>query len=100
MMSEISGRDAVLFGAPVLNTRESERGRLGMIIFSGITSVGTHGAAEYFTSPHALKALSALLEQQGLRKFPASYQVVVKCKFENMLLVSEEYESLRTLKKE
>jgi hypothetical protein len=84
----------------VLNTRESDRGRLGMIVFSGITSVGTHGAAEYFTSPRALKALYALFEQQGLHKFPAAYQVVVKCKFENMLLVSEEYESHRVLKNE
>jgi hypothetical protein len=84
----------------VLNTRESDRGRLGMIVFSGITSVGTHGAAEYFTSPRALKALYALFEQQGLHKFPTAYQVVVKCKFENMLLVSEEYESHRVLKNE
>ncbi len=41
----------------VLNNRESDHGRLGMIVFSGITSVGTHGAAEYFTSPRSLKAL-------------------------------------------
>jgi hypothetical protein len=84
----------------VLNTRESDQGRLGMIIFSGITSVGTHGATEYFTSPQALKGLYSLFQRQGLHKFPAAYQVVVKCKFDNMLLVSEEYESHRILKKD
>jgi hypothetical protein len=84
----------------VLNTRDSDRGRLGLVIFSGITSVGTHGAAEYFTSPRALKALYAVFKQQGLHKFPAAYQVVVKCKFENMLLVSEEYHSHRILKED
>jgi hypothetical protein len=35
-----------------------------------------------------------------LHKFPAAYQVVVKCKFENMLLVSEEYHSHRILKED
>ncbi|MGH9583603.1 MAG: hypothetical protein ACRD4O_11765, partial [Bryobacteraceae bacterium] len=84
----------------VLNNRESDHGRLGMIVFSGITSVGTYGAAEYFTSPQALRSLLAIFKREGISGFPPAYQVVVKCKFENMLLVSEEYLSHQTLKTE
>jgi hypothetical protein len=81
----------------VLNTREGEGGRLGTVIFSGVTSVGTHGAAEFFTSPDSLLALRALFEKQGLHGFPLAYQVVVKCRIENMLLVESAYETHRVL---
>ncbi|HEX4165858.1 MAG TPA: hypothetical protein VHZ55_10335, partial [Bryobacteraceae bacterium] len=84
----------------VLNNRESNHGRLGMMVFSGITSVGTHGAAEYFTSPHSLQVLRTVFAREGIHGFPAAYQVVVKCRFENMLLVSAEYCSHRVLRKE
>lgn len=84
----------------VLDTRESDSGRLGMIVFSGITSVGTHGAAEYFASPRSLKALREVFSKEGIKGFPAAYQVVVKCSFENMLLVSADYQYHRILKKD
>ncbi len=84
----------------VLNNRHSEHGNLGMVVFSGITSVGTHGAAEYFASPQSLKALLAIFNKAGVSKFPAAYQVVVKCKIEKLLLVSEEYQTHRVLQVE
>ena len=84
----------------VLNTRESEHGGLGTIVFSGITSVGTHGAAEYFASPRSLKTLLEIFAKSGVSRFPAAYQVVVKCKIENLLLISEEYETHRILQNE
>ena len=84
----------------VLNTRESDRGRLGLMVFSGITSVGTHGAAEYFSSPQSLHALRSIFAQEGIHGFPAAYQVVVKCRFENMLLVSAEYSAHRVIRRE
>jgi hypothetical protein len=84
----------------VLNNRDSDRGPLGMIVFSGITSVGTHGAAEYFSSPHSLKALRSIFAKEGVHGFPLAYQVVVKCRFENMLLVGGEYYTHRILQKE
>lgn len=71
-----------------------------MLVFSGITSVGTQGAAEYFTSPRPLKALRAVFAKEGVRGFPAAYQIVVKCSFENMLLVSAEYELHRLIRKD
>lgn len=84
----------------VLNTRDSDRGRLGMVLFSGITSTGTHGAAEFFSSGRALRNLRAILAREGLHGFPAAYQVVVRCTFSNMLLVAYEYHSHRVLQRE
>jgi hypothetical protein len=84
----------------VLSTRDSDRGRLGMVVFSGITSAGTHGAAEFFSSPRALRNLRDILAKEGISGFPAAYQVVVKCTFSNMLLLAYEYDSHKILLKE
>jgi hypothetical protein len=98
---DMNGDFRTVYGlVTVLNNRESDHGRLGMIVFSGITSVGTHGAAEYFTSAKALRSLRALFAHQGISGFPPAYQVVVKCKFENMLLIGEEFQSYRILKRD
>ena len=83
----------------VLNTRESDRGRLGMVVFSGVTSVGTHGAAEYFASPRSLQALLERFNQQGIRSFPPAYQIVVKCRFENYELIASEYCAHRVIQR-
>ena len=84
----------------VLNTREADRGRLGMILFSGITSAGTHGAAEFFSSPRHLRSLRSIFARDGVNGFPAAYQVVVRCTFSNSLLVSYEYHSHKVIQKE
>jgi hypothetical protein len=84
----------------VLNARDSDHGRLGMVVFSGITSAGTHGAAEFFASPRALRNLRAVFAREGVNGFPAAYQVVVKCTFSNLLLLAYEYHSHRILQKE
>ncbi len=96
-----NGDFATVYGLiTVLDTRESDHGRLGMLVFSGITSVGTQGAAEYFTSPQSLKALKGIFAHEGMHSFPAAYQVVVKCGFENMLLVTTEYQAHRIIKRD
>jgi hypothetical protein len=84
----------------VLNTRESDRGRLGMVIFSGITSAGTQGAAEFFASARSLGRLRTIFARQGITGFPAAYQVVVRCTFNNMLLVGYEYYLHKVLQRE
>lgn len=81
----------------VLSTRDSDRGRLGRVVFSGITSAGTHGAAEFFSSPRALRSLKSVLTKEGNHGFPAAFQVVVKCTFSNMLLLAYEYDSHKVL---
>jgi hypothetical protein len=97
---ETNGDFRAVYGlVTVLNNRESDHGRLGLTVFSGITSVGTYGAAEYFTSPKTLGTLRSVFARDGVKGFPAAYQVVVKCRFENMQLVAEEYQAHRILKR-
>jgi hypothetical protein len=83
----------------VLNNRDTETGRLGLAMFSGITSAGTHGAMEYFASPRSLHALRARFAKEGIEGFRAAYQVVVKCTFSNMLLLSYEWVEHRVLQR-
>lgn len=83
----------------VLNNRESNQGKLGMVAFSGITSAGTQGAAEYFSSANALQDLEARFRRDGISGFPAAYQVVVKCTFGNKLLLSYECLEHQTLQR-
>ena len=98
---DANGDFAAVYGLiTVLNTRDSERGRLGMVVFSGITSAGTHGAAEFFSSPRSLRNLRTILAREGVNAFPAAYQVVVKCTFNNSLLVAYEYHSHQILQRD
>lgn len=64
------------------------------VIFSGITSVGTHGAAEFFSKPETLNVLKTKLPG-----FPTAYQVVVRCRSNDTLLLSTEYVAHRTIAK-
>ena len=99
---DVNGDFVDVYGlATVLHTGESERGRTGMIVFSGITSAGTQGAAEFFASPSSLRSLRDVFQREGIGGgFPPAYQVVVRCKFSNALLLSYQYESHKVLPKE
>lgn len=83
----------------VLNTRNSDRGHLGMVIFSGVNSAGTDGAAQFFTSPRSLRDLRATFAREGINGFPAAYQVVVKCTFGDLLMFAYEYSAHKVLQK-
>lgn len=83
----------------VLNTRDSDHGRLGMVIFSGTNSAGTDGAAQFFSSPRCLQNLKGIFAQEGLSAFPAAYQVVVRCVFGDLLMISYQYTSHKILQK-
>jgi hypothetical protein len=67
------------------------------LIFSGITSVGAHGAAEWFSRPESLGVLQRQLAGEGYSKFPAAYQVVVRCTSSDTLLLSTEYVAHRVI---
>ena len=82
----------------VLYTGESDHGRLGTVVFSGITSTGTHGAAEFFASPRSMRHLLDRFANEGFRDFPQAYQVVVRCTFSNLLLLTYDYHSHRVLR--
>ena len=90
-MRDAQGEFTVVYGlVTVLNTRRSEAGGLGEVAFSGITSAGTQGAAEFFSNPRSLRDLRDQFAKAGIRGFPLAYQVVVKCRFANRLLLSFE----------
>jgi len=94
------GEYRIVYGlVTMLNNRRSEGGRPATLMFSGITSAGTQGAAEYFSSPAALRELKARFRRDGLPGFPAAYQVVVRCTFSNMLLLEYEGVDHRVLEK-
>ncbi len=65
-----------------------------MVVFSGITSVGTHGAAEFFSKP---ENLAVLRQRLGSAPLPASYQVVVRCASNDTLLLTSEYAAHRVV---
>jgi hypothetical protein len=67
------------------------------VIFSGITSVGTHGAAEFFSRPELLRALRDRFRSEGLSGFPSAYQVLVRCRSDDTLLLSTDYLTHRTI---
>ncbi len=68
-----------------------------IVVFSGITSVGTHGAAEFFSQPEGLRVLLQHLRADGYSNFPAAYQVVVRCASNDTLLLSAEYAAHRVI---
>ena len=70
-----------------------------LLIFSGITSVGTHGAAEYFSRPEGLNVFLRHLAAEGYTKFPAAYQIVVRCSSSDTLLLSTEYVAHRVIRR-
>jgi len=69
------------------------------VVFSGIGSVGAHGAAEFFCSEERMREFRNRLKASGLRGFPTSYQVVVRCRQADNLLISAEYASHVVLQK-
>lgn len=83
----------------VKESRDSDKRRLQSVVFSGITSVGIQGAAEFFSSATTMGHLRDLLSKDtGSPGFPSSYQVVVRCTYTNLLLLSYEYQSHKVIK--
>jgi hypothetical protein len=69
------------------------------VIFSGMTSVGAHGAADFFSRAEGLRALLQRLKAAGYATFPQAYQVVVRCTSNDTLLLSTEYAGHRVMAK-
>jgi hypothetical protein len=82
----------------VTPTPGARRGQ-STVIVSGITSVGSHAAAEFFTSAQELRKMKERFQAEGIRGFPPAYQVVVRCKSSDTLLLSAEYEAHATIRK-
>jgi hypothetical protein len=69
------------------------------VIFSGITSVGTHGAAEFFSRPEPLRGLRDRFRAEGFSGFPSAYQVLVRCRSDDTLLLGAEYLTHRVIRR-
>ena len=78
----------------VLPNDTAADGARSIVIFSGLTSAGTHGAAALFTSGADLKSLEERFHREGLTSWPKSYQVVVRCRAsDDAQLLSYTYET-------
>lgn len=78
---------------------ETTGGAHRTLIFSGITSVGAHGAADFFSKPDGLNVFLRRLSSEGYSTFPSAYQIVVRCVSSDTLLVSTEYVTHRVIAK-
>ena len=69
------------------------------LIFSGLTSVGTHGAAEFFSRAESLRVLRDRFAGEGYSRFPSAYQVLVRCRSDDTLLLGTEFVTDRVMAK-
>lgn len=98
---DASGEFTEVYGLlTVMNNRVSDAGAHATVVFSGVTSTGTQGAAEFFSSPRSMRDLRTRFVRDGLNGFPPSYQAVVRCSFGNLLLLSYDYHMHRVLTKD
>jgi len=69
-----------------------------IMIFSGSHSSCTVGATEFMSSPAHLRDFRDRLRKQGHSSFPPAYQMVVRCRADRVVPLSEEYETHLVLK--
>jgi hypothetical protein len=69
-----------------------------IMIFSGSHSSCTVGATEFMSSPAHLRDFRDRLRKQGHSSFPPAYQMVVRCRADRVVPLSEEYETHVVLK--
>ncbi len=65
------------------------------LIFSGVNSAGTQAAAEFFSSPEHLLEFKKALKKSGHESFPPAYQIVVRAKTDDSILLNFQYETCR-----
>ena len=66
-----------------------------IVIFSGVNSAGAQAAAEFFSSTEHLLEFKKELNKTGHESFPAAYQVVVRAKTDDSILLNFQYETCR-----
>ncbi|HKE20808.1 MAG TPA: hypothetical protein VKB88_00370 [Bryobacteraceae bacterium] len=63
------------------------------LVLSGSASPGVQAAAEFFCSPWRMSGIKDRFQAAGIKGFPPTYQVVVRCKTSGVRLISYEYAS-------
>jgi hypothetical protein len=81
----------------VLPSDDTPGGNKRTVILSCSMSVGCQAAAEFFSSPNALRDLRDRFRKERINGFPRAYQVVVKARSDGVLLLSFRYEAHRVL---
>ncbi|MGC9973492.1 MAG: hypothetical protein ABSE56_23195 [Bryobacteraceae bacterium] len=61
------------------------------LVLSGSGSAAVQSAVEFFCSPAAMSQMKQRFLNAGLKGFPATYQVVVRCRTSGVRLMSYEY---------
>jgi hypothetical protein len=69
-----------------------------IMIFSGSHSSCTVGATEFMSSPAHLRDFQDRLSKQGHSSFPPAYQMVIRCRSDRVVPLSEQYETHLVLK--
>jgi hypothetical protein len=81
----------------VLPSDDTPGGNKRTVLLSCSMSAGCQAAAEFFSSPDTLKDLRDRFRKEGINGFPRAYQVVIKGRTDNVLLLSFRYEAHRVL---
>ena len=69
-----------------------------IMIFSGSHSSCAVGATEFMSSPTHLRDFRDRLRRQGYPRFPSAWQLVIRCRADGVVPLSEEYETHLVLK--
>jgi hypothetical protein len=91
---------SVLYGLlTVISGTDSTNRPKRQVIISGAGSAGVQAVAEFFSSPARMAEMKERFTAAGIRGFPASYQVVVRCKTYGLRLMSYDYEMHAVIQK-
>ncbi len=69
-----------------------------IMIFSGSHSSCAVGATEFMSSPEHLRDFRERLRKEGHSSFPRAYQMVIRCRADRVVPLSEEYQTHVVLK--
>jgi hypothetical protein len=86
-----TGAFTQVYGIVAVLQGDNFEGRTIKILLARISSIGTQGAAEYFTSATHVRALKTRLLQDGRSTFPTSYQVLVRSTLNRLSLLRYAY---------
>ena len=87
------------FGLITVVRRDPDDAKGGtVVVFSGDPSAGAAAAATFFVSPQHLSEVRERLRAEGYERWPAAYQILVRCRLDSNLLLSLSYEAHAVLR--
>jgi hypothetical protein len=81
----------------VLHERGSDGALSQIVLFSGENSAGSMAAAEFFSSAENMREFKKRLKQDGILRFPDTYQVVISTEEHNFLSFNSSLEAYRAI---